>query len=239
MEIKNGKLVGVKPGDKIEGYLDLRGTAIASLPDNLTVGGYLDLRGTAIASLPDNLTVGGYLYLEGTAIASLPDNLTVGGGLYLRGTAITSRKCNKLVDGQYKPNHYFYADGILTHVKGKKTIGKYTFYTGKIKNKNVITDGEIYAHCKTFKDGVKAIEWKLAENRGQEQYSGIDQNKQIPLGEACAMYHVISGACQPGIEQFLQEMENPKDSYSVNEILELTANAYGGTAFAEFFNKEM
>ena len=30
------------------GYLDLRGTQITALPDNLTVGGYLDLRGTQI-----------------------------------------------------------------------------------------------------------------------------------------------------------------------------------------------
>ena len=32
------------------GSLDLRGTGITSLPDNLTVGGYLDLRGTGITS---------------------------------------------------------------------------------------------------------------------------------------------------------------------------------------------
>ncbi len=31
-----------------DGGLDLRGTGITSLPDNLTVGGWLDLRGTGI-----------------------------------------------------------------------------------------------------------------------------------------------------------------------------------------------
>ena len=42
------KLVG-KTEEKIKnGYLDLRGTGITSLPDNLTVGGYLHLRGTGI-----------------------------------------------------------------------------------------------------------------------------------------------------------------------------------------------
>ena len=62
-------------------------------------GGYLDLNGTGITSLPDNLTVGGYLDLEGcTGITSLPDNLTVGGNLYLRGTGIkdTSKVKNRL-----------------------------------------------------------------------------------------------------------------------------------------------
>ena len=54
LEEKHGKLY-------YGGSLDLRGTGITSLPDNLTVGGSLDLRGTGITSLPDNLTVGGYL----------------------------------------------------------------------------------------------------------------------------------------------------------------------------------
>ena len=40
-----------------------------------------------------------------------------------------------------------YADGILTHVKRTKQIGKYTYYVGKIKGYNVIYDGVNYAHC--------------------------------------------------------------------------------------------
>ena len=39
--------------------LDLTGTQITSLPDNLSVGGYLDLRGTEITSLPKDLKVKG------------------------------------------------------------------------------------------------------------------------------------------------------------------------------------
>jgi hypothetical protein len=34
----------------------------------MSIGGLLDLYGTAIASLPDNLSVGGSLHLEGNAI---------------------------------------------------------------------------------------------------------------------------------------------------------------------------
>ena len=47
------KMLGVKLEEKegrfhYDGSLDLRGTQITSLPDNLTVGGYLDLEGTGI-----------------------------------------------------------------------------------------------------------------------------------------------------------------------------------------------
>jgi hypothetical protein len=40
-------------GNKYCGSLDLSGTGITSLPDNLTVGGWLDLSGTGITSLPE------------------------------------------------------------------------------------------------------------------------------------------------------------------------------------------
>ena len=77
-------------------------------------GGCLDLRGTQITSLPDNLTVGGSLYLSGTQITSLPDNLTVGGSLYLSGTPIADpererSKVKKLQHGEYAEGEYLYA----------------------------------------------------------------------------------------------------------------------------------
>jgi hypothetical protein len=74
----------------VTGSLDLRGTQIAALPDNLTVGGWLHLGGTQITALPEGLTVGGSLDLRGTQIAALPEGLTVGGSLDLRGTQIAA-----------------------------------------------------------------------------------------------------------------------------------------------------
>ena len=66
---------------QIEKFYELTGYQLIIKDGKPYYGGDLDLRGTAITSLPDNLTVGGGLYLQGTAITSLPDNLTVGGGL--------------------------------------------------------------------------------------------------------------------------------------------------------------
>ena len=73
----------------VKGDLDLRGTRITKLPDNLTIRGCLDLEGTQIKELPDNLYVDGWLDVHGTKIKELPDNLVVGGWLSLRGTQIT------------------------------------------------------------------------------------------------------------------------------------------------------
>ena len=71
---------------KVIGDLDLDGTPITALPDNLTVHGNLYLDGTPITALPDNLTVHGTLDLDGTPITALPDNLKVGGDLWINST---------------------------------------------------------------------------------------------------------------------------------------------------------
>lgn len=106
---------------------------------------------------------GGNLYLRGTQITSLPDNLTVGGWLDLSGTQITTserRKVKSLQDGDYVAGRYLYCDGILTHVSKKRRVGEYTLYVGKIKNRNVVSDGKLYAHCETLRDGIADIAFK-------------------------------------------------------------------------------
>jgi hypothetical protein len=79
---------GVTPDNLTVDYLDLCGTVITALPDNLCVNWWLDVSHTPISALPDNLTVGEWLDLRGTPITAFPHNLTVGGSLYLLGTAI-------------------------------------------------------------------------------------------------------------------------------------------------------
>jgi len=209
------------------------------LPDNLTVGGSLYLRGTAITSLPDNLTVGGSLSLEGTAITSLPDNLTVGGYLYLEGTAITSKKYKKLDDGDYAEGKYIYCDGMLTHVRVAKKTKGFTYYVGKIKNRNVISDGKLFAHCKNFKDGVVDLEFKKMSSRGAEQYKGLTLDSKMSLADAMAMYRIITGSCKQGTEQFVNNLKEVKTEYTVREMVELTKGAYRGDVFARFVKEEI
>lgn len=77
--------------------LDLRGTQMTQLPDNLTVKESLNLSGTQITQLPKNLIVGGSLYLRNTQITQLPDNLIIGGCLELGNTQITQLPNNLTV----------------------------------------------------------------------------------------------------------------------------------------------
>ena len=172
-----------------------------------------------------------------TSLTSLPDNLTVGGYLYLTGRrGLTgSRKSRTLRNGDYVPGRYLYADGILTHIKRKKQIDKYTYYIGKIKGKNVISDGTYYAHCKNFEEGVSDLAFKAAKDRGAEQYNGLTKDSVVSFEDGRTMYRIITGACAAGTQQFVDGMEEIKDSYTIGEIIEMTKNAYGGEIFMKFF----
>jgi len=87
----------IKDGSK--GNLNLSGTPVEKLPDNLKVGGNLYLINTPIKKLSDNLKVGSGLYLNNTSIKELPDNLQVGGGLGLSGTPVEKLPDNLKVGG--------------------------------------------------------------------------------------------------------------------------------------------
>ena len=243
LDISGTKITSLPDNLTVGGWLDLSGTPITSLPDNLTVGGSLDLSGTPITSLPDNLTVGIWLDLRYTQITSLPDSLTVGGSLDLRYTPITSKnnerkKVKRLKNGDYVDGRYLYCDNVLIHVKRKKQIGVYTYFVGKIKGMNAIFDGENYAHCKDFKDGVNDLAFKKAKDRGAEQYREYTMDTVVSFEDAKTMYRIITGSCKAGTEQFVNGLRSVKEQYTVREIIEITKHAYRGEVFKAFFTKQ-
>ena len=203
---------------------------------NLDLTGYRDLQ-----TLPDNLTVGGGLDLSGTQIASLPDNLTVGGGLYLSGTQIDEserRKVKTIRNGDYVAGKYLFVDNILTQIKGKKTVGQYTVYVGKIKGQNVVSDGVNYAHCDKLRDGIADLLFKAASDRGADQYKNLSLDTELTVAEAVTMYRVITGACRAGSEAFVNSQRELKEKYTIRECIELTKGQYNAEKFAEFFGMD-
>ena len=57
----------------------------------------------------------------------------------------------------------------------------------------------------------------------------------LSFEEAIECYRVITGACEFGTKNFIETFKVPQKDYSVNEIIELTQNQYGGKTFKEFF----
>ena len=184
---------------------------------------------------------GGNLYLSYTQIKELPEGLTVGGWLDLRNTQISrdaAKRVRRLKDGEYVAGKYLYCDGILTHVSKKRKAGDYTLYVGKIKGRNVVSDGTFYAHCETLRDGIADIAFKRAAERGAGQYKGINMDTPIPLEDAKTMYRVITGACRAGTEHFAQSLgEKLQETYTIREMIEVTKGQYNAGKFAEFFGE--
>ena len=72
--------------------LNLIGSTIKKLPDNLYVGNSLALMDCKqLTELPDNLYVGYHLYLTASNITELPNNLYVGGNLFINLTPLADK----------------------------------------------------------------------------------------------------------------------------------------------------
>lgn len=96
------------------GNLDLSGTGITSLPDNLTVGGSLYLRGTGITNknvkkLHDgDYREGNYIYADGI-LTHIKKRKQVGNYIYFAGKIPTK---NVVSDGKYYAHCANFRDGI-------------------------------------------------------------------------------------------------------------------------------
>lgn len=149
-----------------------------------------------------------------------------------------TRACTPSRTATTSPGRYIFAEGVLTHVKSEKRFGGYTVYVGRIKGRNVVSDGKRYAHCNKIRDGVADLAFKAAKDRGAGQYKGLTLDAVVSLDEAKTMYRVITGACRQGTEDFVKGLgDRRKDWYTVREILELTEGRYGHEAFAAFFGQ--
>lgn len=181
----------------------------------------------------------GNLNLYGTQITSLPEGLTVGGGLNLYGTQIKDKKVElkkvkKLRDGDYVEGQYLYADGILTHVKAKREVDGYTLYLGKIKGKNVVSDGKNYAHCNKLREGIADLLFK-SSGCDTEPYRKLSLDTKMTVPELAAIYRKITGACRQGTENFINGLRDLKESYTIREAAELTRGQYNAQKFSQFF----
>ena len=187
------------------------------------MGGWLDLRNTKIQTLPEGLTVGGWLDLSGTQIKDKEKEL---------------RKIKIIKNGDYVAGKYLFVDNILTQVKNRKTVGQYTVYVGKIKGKNVVSDGVHYANCDKIRDGIADLLFKSAADRGAEQYKNLSLDTELTVAEAVTMYRIITGACRAGSEDFVNSQRNLKEKYTIRECIELTKGQYNAEKFAEFFGMD-
>ena len=200
---------------------------------------------TSLEGAPE--AVGGNFYCSYNNLTSLegaPEN--IGGNFYCSGNKLTSldgapNKWQPMFD-EFLSKGFIFADGILTRLKSKKKISDdLTIYkTEKLGFKEnapiiyVAHDGENFAHAKTLEKAVLELKFKTSD-RDTSQYDGLSLDTVKTPDEWAIIYRTITGACQEGVDMFM-DSKHLKKKYSLREILEETKGAYGGSTFERFFN---
>ena len=197
-------------------------------------GGSLDLRGTGITSLPDNLTVGGSIDLRGTGITEISK---VNRTLSAEARRKIAAKQNMMVVWEWSKRTYINIDGILSVVDSHHGNVWSVHKLGSNKRTYIVTDGENhYAHGDTLEEARRDLLYKICD-RDKSEYEGLTLDSELPYNEAVECYRVITGACAAGTRNFCENLlPTRKESYTIREIIALTEGQYGHETFREFFN---
>ena len=236
-ESATGYLLEIRDGRPYyRGYLNLHGTGITSLPEDLTVGGSLNLAGTGITSLPEGLAVGGTLNLHGTGIT---DTSNVARTLSAKARKKISDAQNRPLTWKWNDKAYIKVDGIFTAVDSHHGNVYRVHKVGSNKQLYLVTDGDNHwAHGDTLQEAREDLIYKI-NDRDTSMYEGMTLDDTLTFEEAIAAYRTITGACSPGTRDYIaNRLPKPhKEKYSIGEIISLTNGEYGSEKFKEFFDK--
>ena len=243
---------------EIGGSLNL--SSLESIPEgfNPTVGGSLDLR--SLKSIPEgfNPTVGGSLYLD--SLKSIPEgfNPTVGGSLdldslksipegfnptanclYINDEYVSEDEFNKIPENylfSWQGGKYIKVDGNFSEVVSHKGNVYHVKELNKDKVFYLVTDGEgRYAHGDTLDEAKVDLIFKVS-NRTKDDYKDLTLTDILSVQDAITCYRVITGSCSFGTKDFVNNrLKVNKESYTIQEIIDLTGNEYKNKEFKQFF----
>ena len=110
------------------------------------------------------------------------------------------------------------------------TIGNNIVYIVSDNNGN-------FAHGKTIKEAKESLLYKIS-SRDTSQYKNLTLKSKLTFEEAIKMYRVITGACEFGTKQFVEQNKIENRQYTIEEIIEITKNQYGNETLQKFFKGE-
>ena len=189
----------------------------------------------------------GSLYLEGcTSLTSLtlPEGVAIGGSLYLPNGeekyigADMEGKLPKLDTfiWKYHNREYIKADGIFQRIVKRKGN---VFQVQNIGAKDItylVTDGnDTWSHGSTLHEAHTALQAKMLQCKSIEERiadfkAEFESGKKYPASEFFKWHHILTGSCEFGRREFCRQhnIDLDNDTYTVEEFIELTKNAYGG-----------
>ena len=137
----------------------------------------------------------------------------------------------------YNCKSVYLVDGIqtiITAVKGNLAKGYIVNRDLTLTSCYIAENGNKFAHGKTLKEAVSALQDKILEDMSEEErvsafmechnYDGI-----YPVSDLYDWHHRLTGSCEMGRQQFAKDHGIDLDGkMSVKTFIELTKSAYGG-----------
>ncbi len=124
-----------------------------------------------------------------------------------------------------------FTDGVFSRVVSSKNGVK------KVRNDNgdelyIVSSGEFNAHGRTIKEAREALVYKT-QSRDVSEYKNMPKDTVKTPKEWAAIYHVTTGACIAGCENFIKSKGKLKEKYTLSEIIEQTKGVYGYDRFID------
>ena len=130
-------------------------------------------------------------------------------------------------------------DGVKTIILNRKKNVIKGLFLEDLKPCYVVGKDGVYSHGKTLKEAKDSLIYKIS-NRDTSMYKDYTLDTVISFEDAIKMYRVITGACEAGTRNFIENtLKVKKKKYTVSECIELTEGQYGSDKFKEFFNSLM
>ena len=131
---------------------------------------------------------------------------------------------------------YIIADGILSKVINKKGNAYKVVNYGDDEETFIVTNGLEWAHGKTIKNAKESLMYKISD-RDTSRYDNLTKESELSKENAIKMYRIITGACESQTREFVESIET-KETYTVNEIIEITKGKYNNNILIEFFESK-
>ena len=142
----------------------------------------------------------------------------------------------------YNCKSVYLVDGIqtiITAVKGNLAKGYIVNRDLTLTSCYIAENGNKFAHGKTLKEAVLALQDKILEDMSEEErvsafmechnYDGI-----YPVSDLYDWHHRLTGSCEMGRQQFAKNHGiNLDGKMSIKEFIKITKNAYGGEIIKE------
>ena len=217
---------------KIEGDLKITKENENDFAELTEVTGSLHVDGSA--KLDALTTVGGYLHVSGSAKLDAPK---LGEG----NDPTAKAHCEAALSASLRLRGLVLIDGILSWLLGEKTIGPITAFeikiVGKLTTSFVVKRGDDYSHGETIEKAIEDLRFKIGSRDTSEfeaWKSNLDQ--EVSFEDAVAGYRVVTGACEMGVNGFVQSIQMP-EKLTPNVILKLTEGQYGHEQFRSFLTE--